>query len=248
MIDDADTPGIIAVLTGDLVDSSALDPEQLGEVTSAIQAGAERAAVVTGRADLLIGAVDVFRGDSWQLAVRHPECALMVAICCRLATRARRPNAGQGGFDSRIAIAVGRATSVDPERISRSSGPVFEASGELLDSLSHSALRVRDLTAGLPASSSTCSIGSSLPVVAHLTGELLGIVSPRQAEAVLAWLGSGDQTLDQLGGELDPPVGKATLSQLLRRGFAEPLAAGASAWAADVASLLKSLSNSANEA
>lgn len=116
-----------AVLTGDIVASSALSPAQLRQLFSAHEQAIETMRRWPGAPDLLVGSR--YRGDGWQLVLGKPEWALRAALFIRAAIRVQ-----DAGFETRIGIGIGAGT-LDPSDIGASSGPAFERSGHCLDTL-----------------------------------------------------------------------------------------------------------------
>ncbi|HKJ89198.1 MAG TPA: hypothetical protein VKA48_11915, partial [Gammaproteobacteria bacterium] len=93
---------IYAVLTGDLVRSSTLSADELQRVQDGLRTAARELAVASWAADsLVVGELDLFRGDSWQLLLRRPGPALRAALFLRSTLLA------QGIADTRIAIGHG---------------------------------------------------------------------------------------------------------------------------------------------
>ena len=219
----------IAVLTGDIVGSSALSADELSEVMAALQLGADAVCEgvggdLTDASDVWVGPVDVFRGDGWQAALRDPRHALLAAVILRLAVIRRRPEGRRNAFDTRVAIAVGPAERLVPEAISRSSGSAFTQSGGLLDGLGSDRLGF-SAASGQAAESLGEILSGWLPLLdLHLTQ-----VSPRQAEALLLRLRRQEASELELAGEIEPPVAPSTLNTLLRRAGGEAVSS-ALAW------------------
>ncbi|MCK9361922.1 hypothetical protein M0Q28_06935 [Patescibacteria group bacterium] len=117
---------LFGVLTGDLVRSRDLSA---GQQRHALGALSDMAGEFSRQHEgLAVGKLEVFRGDSWQFCLERPELAVEAAVFLRAGLIA-------AGLDSRIAIGIGSVKSLDKRKISRSSGPAFEASGHGLDSL-----------------------------------------------------------------------------------------------------------------
>ncbi|QBG46298.1 hypothetical protein EGM51_02355 [Verrucomicrobia bacterium S94] len=87
-----------AVLTGDIVGSSALSPEEHRQVVRTVKAVSEVFP------DAVIGSVDFFSGDSWQLLVSDCSRSLAVALYVRAGLKREKRLA----VDSRISIAWGK--------------------------------------------------------------------------------------------------------------------------------------------
>lgn len=126
----APLPATVAVLTGDVVASSALGAGARRELPALLATAARQLKAAFGRAtpyDL-----EIFRGDSWQLVVTDPaQCfraALFFRACVIAESRERR-------LDTRVAIAVGAVDFLPRHNVSAGDGPAYRASGEALDRL-----------------------------------------------------------------------------------------------------------------
>ena len=158
-----------AVLTGDIVGSSALTPEQHRQGISTIKS------VVDVFPESVVGSVDVFSGDSWQMLVNDCRMSLRVALYLRASLKRQKALS----LDSRVSMAWGTVDmeQVNAERISESTGDLFTASG-------------RGLT-GLKKSSRMCFTAPAdefLSVTVNGTVRLMDALvrqwSPEQARAV----------------------------------------------------------------
>ena len=121
-----------AVLTGDIVDSSDLAAGDLDAVMASLKS--LTSSIEAWNTDF----ISVFSrrgGDGWQMAINQPEHALRVALLVQatlIALNAR----------TRIAAATGHGTLPDtPEPdLNSAHGPVFQASGRALETLSSHSL------------------------------------------------------------------------------------------------------------
>jgi hypothetical protein len=120
-----------AVLTGDVVGSSRLKPKARRELPAILKAAGQEFRKAHGRE--VPFALDVFRGDSWQLLVSDPALALRAAFFVRFSVIAESPP-GQR-LDTRVAVAVDRIDFVPSNRVSEGDGPAYRASGAALDGL-----------------------------------------------------------------------------------------------------------------
>ncbi len=116
-----------AVLTGDLIASSKLAPEQLQEVMGFLQSRPE--VFEQTYPGSVVGQMAVFRGDAWQMLLRRPEMALRCALYFRSSLFARF------GVRTRLAIGIGGVQHIDEGNISASTGEAFERSGIVLNRL-----------------------------------------------------------------------------------------------------------------
>ncbi len=120
------TQNQIAVLTGDIISSTALDAAQLDTVFATLESCAK------AQADWVDGPLRFtrHRGDGWQVALTNPKYALRSALTFRAALRACDPQ-----FDSYIAIATGAAPANLSNDLNTQNDAAFIASGQLLDQL-----------------------------------------------------------------------------------------------------------------
>ena len=116
-----------AVLTGDLINSTALSAFQVDAAMTRLDAATREA---SGWAN---GAITGFRtrgGDGWQAALSAPEFALRLALIMTAQLRHT-----EDGIATRVAIATGTGTLPDDGDTNRAHGPAFVASGRLLEGL-----------------------------------------------------------------------------------------------------------------
>ncbi len=121
-----------AVLTGDIVGSSGLSPENHRKVVRAVKS------VADAFPDAVVGAVDVYSGDSWQMLVSDCGLSLRIAVYLRAILKREK----DFSVDSRVSIAWGDVDmeQVDAERMSESTGELFTASGRGLVELKKASL------------------------------------------------------------------------------------------------------------
>lgn len=117
-----DTP--IAVLTGDLVASTALSRDQISVAFSALKDCAELQARWQG-APLHFTR---HRGDGWQVVLAQPKYALRSALAFRAALRAK-----SGTLDTYIGAAEGKRPATLHPDLNYETEAVFVASGTALD-------------------------------------------------------------------------------------------------------------------
>jgi hypothetical protein len=115
-----------AVITGDLVNSRAMSPSGSYQEMEALRSQAEK--VATLLPDTIVGAMDIFQHDSFQLLLQKPEHVATVALYlhtglanCALKAPWRSP--------VRMSIGLGRVDLIDYDKISRSRGYAFTMSG-----------------------------------------------------------------------------------------------------------------------
>lgn len=121
-----------AVLTGDIVGSSSLTPAGHRKMVGILKS------VADAFPDAVVGLVDVFSGDSWQMLLSDHRLSFKIALYLR-ASLVREKDLS---VDSRVSIVWGMADmeQVNPERISESTGDIFTASGRGLTGLKKPAL------------------------------------------------------------------------------------------------------------
>jgi hypothetical protein len=120
-----------AVLTGDLVSSSKLTPEQSRDAMRTLRTHATQFAETF--AGSIEGELDTFRHDSWQLLLKKPAFAVRAAIFFRAVLKMQSEHSAK--YDSRVAIGVGPVETIARARISDSRGAAFTYSGKALDKM-----------------------------------------------------------------------------------------------------------------
>ncbi len=116
----------IAVITGDLVNSTELGREKVERAFAALEDCAKTQAEWHG-APLHFTR---HRGDGWQVVLARPEMALRSALAFRAALRAEGSE-----FDSYMGIAEGEVEGDVGPDLNAETGPVFLSSGNLLEFL-----------------------------------------------------------------------------------------------------------------
>ena len=204
---------VYAVLTGDIIASGEMPAERLKHVRDALR---EAAGWVCNSFPRPVEArLDMYRGDAWQILLSEQDLALRFALGLQAQLHARL-EAG-----TRIAIGLGQAEEIDPDKVSLSTGEAFTLSGRALEQMTG----YFDLTAALPGRAK--ELGNWVPATCHLCSELVRGWTRRQAEIVgLALIHPGD-THEELAGRLDPPVTKQAVTAALAganwRGLQEAL-------------------------
>ena len=124
----------IAVLTGDLVNSSALATAQITHAFNVLSTCARI------QEDWMGGPLHFtrHRGDGWQVALVRPEMALRSALMFRAALRAEGDE-----YDSYVGIAEGQADGAIGPDLNDETGKVFARSGQALERLRKSELPLR---------------------------------------------------------------------------------------------------------
>lgn len=152
-----------AVITGDIVNSSAMSSAELDVVFDALA----RTADEIGRWQGSAAPFARYRGDGWQLAMQ-PKFAFRALIALRAAVRAQGK-----GFDSRLALGLGEG-SLGSSGLADAEGDAFTASGHALDEMR----RGKRLSAQ--------NAGEALRAALPLADEIVGGWTAKQAEIVYA--------------------------------------------------------------
>ena len=196
--------GMWAVLTGDLVRSSALSSDELDAAREALRTAAgELERAPWAPSPLMAGEVAFFRGDSWQLALPQPRWALRCALYLRASVLV------DGRADSRIAIGLGSVKEVAEERVSLSTGEAFERSGRGLDEMGP---RFR-MT--LSAPEGTGPGAPWLRLVVHLCDSVVAQWQGRQIEAARLMTLHPEASLREIGEWLEPRITQQAVSKSL---------------------------------
>lgn len=130
---------VYAVLTGDLVDSSGLSKKVKPKIQQLLKDLAKEFGQV--HPDSMVGKLDLFRGDGWQLCLGKPELAIDATIFMRAGVKAGSRVLGVTS-DSRIGVGFGVVDKLIKVSISESTGPAFLHSGTALDNLKDSGKRI----------------------------------------------------------------------------------------------------------
>jgi hypothetical protein len=199
-----------AVLTGDIVRSTRSGAPPMSQVRASLEASCATARSAWG---CVIGELEVFRGDSWQMLLSAPDRALDVAFLLRAGLRA------DCDMDTRAAIGIGTVSELDEARISRSTGEAFLASGRLLDDM-------RAHRLALAPSPATQAHFPWIGVALALADRLIAGWTQRQAELVRLALLTPDATQAQLGALISPPVTQQSVRLVLdAAGWGEAMSA-----------------------
>jgi len=190
-----------AVLTGDIIGSSRLQPAQLESVRSSLIGAVD--VIRRWRRGLIKGKLEFFRGDGWQLLLTDPAMAVRAGIFLRAALLAG------GVADSRIAIGLGAGEDTTSGRIALSTGQAFILSGHALDEMT----QYSSMTIEMPKSAGPLS--AWMPVIGHLCDALIGQWTRRQAEIVCAAIDPKELDYETVAQSLDPPVSKQAVAKAL---------------------------------
>jgi hypothetical protein len=125
----------VAVLTGDIVDSSKLKVTQRKYLIENLNFFFQKFTTKSKNELKLKIKFEIYRGDSFQGYLENPEHALRIALLmrCYLKSEKNFPNKSYK-LDTRIAIGIGKV-SYKGNALSESDGEVFRYSGRLLDGM-----------------------------------------------------------------------------------------------------------------
>lgn len=123
---------MVAVLTADLINSTSYEKAFLKEVVNVLKTEFE---TISKEMDAIF---TIFRGDSFQGIVKHPEDALQIALRLKAAVLKVQNKAQKKSnmpvADVRIAIGIGEA-DYNEKAIAESNGEAFHYSGHTLDTM-----------------------------------------------------------------------------------------------------------------
>lgn len=204
------SPGaVFAVLTGDVIASTAFPAGHLDAVRRVIVEAIDR--LRHYREGTIRGSPQFFRGDAWQVLLNEPASALRLALLIRARLRA------QIGADSRVSIGIGGVGQIAEDRISMSTGEAFTLSGRALDRMT---LHF-DLTGALPEHAGPMALW--MPTVMHLCSGLTRRWTRRQAELVAEGLVLENPTQARIAKSLSPKITKQTAQESLASAGWRPL-------------------------
>ena len=196
---------LYAVLTGDLVKSSKLS----GDLSSEAMKWLRKASVdFTGLyPQSVIGKIDTFRHDSWQLLIGKPQLALRAAVFFRAALK--KHSSGKIKYDTRIAVGIGTVEKIAASRISDSRGIAFSLSGKCLDT-------TRDMRIAYQTSDDLRSLHRSISrVLVPLLDCVVSDWTPKESEAVWGALQGWTQEEIAEKSPINPKTGKSVTRQAI---------------------------------
>lgn len=163
----------IAVLTGDIIGSTQMSPEDLERAFDALSASAEVQAEWHGESLHFTRQ----RGDGWQVRLARPELALRSALAFRAALRCEGKE-----FSTFMAVAEGEASTTNPDRnLNYLTKMPFVQSGRMLDNLKNNPT-TREI-----AHTAQDAKGASFILADHISQNW----TPAQAAAILPMLALG---------------------------------------------------------
>lgn len=175
----------IAVLTGDLIASTAAAPAKVDRAMQALAEAARTLGHWAGHDTRFTR----FRGDGWQLYLEKPGLTLRAALFLTAWLRA-----SDAGLATRIAIAIAPHDRLGATGLAGASGPAFERSGRALDMMPRSEAVTLDATTGRPPTAEAPWQGAVI-ALAHWQASHW---SREQAEAMVLALSPAAPTQDQI--------------------------------------------------
>lgn len=127
---------VYTILTGDLVGSRKLSSEDLQKVILSMKDFWNRFSEF--HPHHVIGGLEIFRGDGWQVALQSPTLALVAAVFLRAVSKACPLSLNT---DSKVGIGIGVVETILADNLGESQGKAFEASGDALEIASGSKIR-----------------------------------------------------------------------------------------------------------
>lgn len=159
----------IAVVTGDLLNSTALGENQIAQGMAALEVCA------TDRAHHIASHFTRQSGDGWQIVVERPERALRAALMLRAALRTCGLE-----FETYISISVGQIKAAPGPDLNTMNAPVFVNSGQELIQLKDRAQKD-----GILIAHRNMGVGAAVAILAdHISQSW----TPPQARAMLLFL------------------------------------------------------------
>ncbi len=194
--------GRIAVLTGDVVASTGLPTGALKTVLDEI---AQAFATMQSWEPGIRGVgPDIFRGDSWQVALDNPRWALRAAVHVRARLIAR------GVADTRIGIGIGGFEGALSQPVSHLSGEAFMLSGQALDGIGKKRL-------ALAAPDTGDDTTAFAATIVELCDTFVSGWTSRQAEFVAQAMRPDNPTLETIGKNAAGDATVQAVSQHLKR-------------------------------
>lgn len=127
---------IKGVITGDIIDSSAIQIEYRDFLVKSIQKITDELMVIEPLK------IEFFRGDSFQMIIDSPENAMKIAVLLRAGLKSHTPKECKKLWDARLSLGVG-TISYHANNIVLSDGEAFQYSGRELDEMGKRRLIVK---------------------------------------------------------------------------------------------------------
>lgn len=126
-----------AVITGDIIGSTKLEPESRRKLFDVMQECSETLRL--NYSEVLPYEIDIFSGDSWQMLIIDPALSLRIALFYRASLRSMMES---HDFDTRMFIGIGPIQFIPENRISSGDGEAFQLSGRNLEGMKKNRLGI----------------------------------------------------------------------------------------------------------
>lgn len=197
--------GVWGILTGDIVRSSHLPENDRGKLQDFFYRGHFSSLGVFPR-EVKIYGPQIFRGDSWQIAVTPAKYSLMLGINLRAYLKCNFV-----GTDTRVAIGIGQLMLLIEEFVSAGLGPAYTLSGNTLDQMVESRMLLRTQK----DSSAQTTTGKSIDIIVRYMDSFVTNWTPAQAQAMLGVFQGFNQ--EQVAANWKPePITQQAISQHLK--------------------------------
>ena len=203
---------IVAILTGDLIGSTQVEPAVVDQALSVMANAAQEIGQWSGADPRFTR----FRGDGWQIVIAEPDLALRAAIF--LAARLR---ASKTQIATRIAIGIGPIDSIGTRDLSDAGGAAFVASGRTLDGM----LKIKTLDV---AGRGVTLLHSGF---VNLVEATIRRWTPEQAEAIGYYLHPDNPTLEDIASHLGITI--QAVSYRIRGGNGSDIRQALKSWESD---------------
>ncbi len=157
-----------SVITGDIVNSTQLDPLQEKKLLKILQ-------------EILADHKhEFFRGDSFQVYIKEAPDALKIALLCRTAAIGLEPERTPALSDVRVSIGIGKV-EMPVRALATAKGEAFLMSGRALDDMEKKEGRLIIVTPDKLA-------GLALSVMSDYINSIYAQMTPKQAEVIFELL------------------------------------------------------------
>lgn len=126
---------IRGIITGDVINSTALPLEQRKNLLSSLSVVVDEIRAVHPLE------YEFYRGDGIQVVVKNPADTLIVGVLIRAGLRASSPEGTGSVWDVRLSLSVGQVETLEGS-IAVSDGEAFRLSGRSLDTMGKATLRL----------------------------------------------------------------------------------------------------------
>jgi hypothetical protein len=172
---------LIAVLTGDIVGSQKIAPQNYDNMLYTLES------TFSMLSSKIKVQYDLFRGDAFQAIFFDPKTSIKSAIILRLALKTATPS-----FDARQCIGIGSVASLRSDSKS-STGEAFTLSGKGLDNIKTNHMLIN---------TKNSNFQTKTALVTRFMDNHLGDLTVTQAETLLCYLTSDDKSHDSIASAL----------------------------------------------